>query len=487
MTFKRLVSMLLCFIIAALFLSSCTDGDKKPDSQTTPKVSDTSESQPETTENLYDEDGYLLDELPDDLRFENKEFRLFTWSNQTVWEWDSEAFTGELLKDSIYNRKLAVEDRLGITLVITKQPGEWENRNSFIQTVSNNVLAGSGAYDLIGQYTPAAAIGAMKELYVDLKEVEYIDFDKPWWPGDITTSSSINGKLYFTTGDITPTLIRNMGTVMGNLDLIDAYGLGDVYSLVDSGAWTLEKLRETAVGIVGDPNGQQQPYGLTITSNVLFDNLFYAGGFKFVDANSDGTIKLSDSISGEKMINWFKSCQNLFTEHSDVTILAINSGFTSGGSIFHMGQISDVQNFLKDTTMHFAILPYPKYDTAQENYHTIVGYWVSMYSIPIDAPNASMSGAVLEALCSAAYRQITPAFYREAFQYRYLDTEVNARMFDLLHDTLVYDTGRTFCDQISIFSAFRTAATRGNEWSSHLASNKAVWGKMIEKIYTTLG
>jgi hypothetical protein len=477
--------MLVIFMFA-IVLPACARGEKNQD-QTTTGMAEESGNEPETTAAIYDEKGYLLDSIPSDLKFDNKEYRIFTWSNQTTWEWDAAEFTGDIIKDALYTRVIQVEERLGVKLVISKQAGEWENRNNFIKTVANNVLAGAHAFDLIGQYTPAAAIGAMQNLYLNLKDIQYIDFSKPWWPGDIIESSSINGKLYFTTGDITPTLIRSMGTVMANLDLTSAYNIGDVYALVDSGEWTLDKVQEIAVGVVGDINGGQQKYGVTVTSDVLYDNLFYSGGFKFVDTNKDGTIKLSDDIAGEKMIDWYKKCQSFLCDHNDVALFAINGAFTTGDSIFHFGQISDVQNYLKNITINFAILPYPKYDTAQEDYCTICGYWVTMYSIPIDAPDTDMSGAVLEALASSAYRNITPAFYRDSFQYRYLNTEVNARIFDLLHNTLVYDTGRTFCDQINIFAAFRKAATAGTEWSSTYAGNKAVWSKAVEKVYNTLG
>ena len=271
-----------------------------------------------------------------------------------------------------------------------------------------------------------------------------------------------------------------MGTVLGILDLIEAYDIEDVYSLVDNGTWTLDKLMEIALGLQTDTDGGRQFYGVTITSNVTFDNLFYSADFKYVEVNSDGTISLSDDLGGERMIDWFSKCQSFLNDHSDVALLAINAAFTQGDAVFHFGGIADVQNYLKNLDIHFAILPYPKYDTVQTDYRTICGYWVSMYSIPIDAPDTFMSGAVLEELASSGYRTITPAFYRDSFQYKYLDTEVNARMFDLLHDTLVYDTGRTFCDQINIFSAFRQAATQGTSWSSIYTSNKNMLTKAIE-------
>jgi hypothetical protein len=61
-------------------------------------------------------------------------------------------------------------------------------------------------------------------------------------------------------------------------------------------------------------------------------------------------------------------------------------------------------------------------------------------------------------------------------------------MFDLLHETLVFDPGKLFADQLGCFSAFRKAAA--NEypsWSSVYKGNKQVWEKSLTKMINTLG
>ena len=110
-----------------------------------------------------------------------------------------------------------------------------------------------------------------------------------------------------------------------------------------------------------------------------------------------------------------------------------------------------------------------------------------MFSIPIDAANTAKSGATLEALGYYGMQDLTPAFYEEAFQYRYLSTEANARMFNLLHDTLVYDTGRTFADQIACFSTFRKAAEPSSNWTSLTKTSSKIWDRNLSNIYEKLG
>ena len=492
MKFKKSLAVILALLMLACTFVACAQPQDNGDQTTTtasaqgtPDGGETTPAGGEQTEETTAPKATLT--VPEDLTYNDKTFTIFTWSNQSQWEWDSEEITGELIDDAIYDRRMKTEIARGIKLEIIKEPGEWENRNAFISKLAANVQAGSHAFDLVGQYTPAAAIGAMQGLYLPFGDIEHLDTAQAWWPGDIRESSAINGNLYFITGDITPTLVRNMGCILANTDLTESFGIPDLYEIVDKGEWTLDKLLELSLGQVSSLNDGQQYYGFTITNNVSYDNLFYGAGFKFVTANADGTISMSDDLYGEKLVKWFEKCQAMLRDNADVDLVATNSAFTAERSIFHLGSVADVQNYLKDVTFDFAILPAPKYDTAQEEYATIVGYWVSFYSIPLDAQDPSMSGAVLETLGYYGAECITPAFYEEAFQYRYLGTENNARMFDLLHDTLVYDTGRFFADQLSCFSAFRKAAVATENWTSYVKGMKRVWDKNIATIYDKLG
>ncbi len=482
---RKLISSILVLTTLLLAAVSCGNTDKPGDTEapaaaTTEVIADVTTQDP-----TKDENGYLKDDLPETLNYNNKDFKIFTWENQTIWEWsDSDETTGDIIKDSIYSRQLMVEQRMGVKFVISEQNGDWDHRNSFIDAVYANVSAGgSDSFDLIGQYTPASAIGTVRGLYCNLVNIENLDLSKPWWPADITDSGTINGKVYAAAGDISCTLIRNMVCLMINLDLANDLQLEDVYTLVKNKQWTAEKFMTMGTGtVVGlNPDGSTC-YTTTVPNNVVYDNIFYAGGFNFVDHTADG-IALSEDLTSTRMSDWFDLWCN-FNSKEDVGMIGINAanGFTSGSVLFHFGAISDVQNYLQDITFKFGILPYPMYDENQENYATICGYWVTMYSIPTNAADRSMSGAVLECLGSEGYRTITPAVYEVSFKYRFLNSQDNADMFTLLHDTLSFDIGRTMGDQINCFGAFRQVATAGNSWSSYYKSQEKSWNKNIKNV-----
>jgi hypothetical protein len=484
-TIFKLFAIILCLSMIAAMFSACVKKGNKDESSS---KTDTTTS---TTDNLYDDNGFLLDSLPNDLKYNNKDFTLFTWSNQTVWEWSSDPQSGDLIKDSLYLRMLNVEERMGVKLVIEQRPGEWENRVAFIQALEASVSTQAGEYDLVGQYTAAAGIGTMKKLYTDLKAVDYLDLEKPWWPSDISDNCTVDEKLYFMTGDISPTSIRAMGTIIANLDMAENLGIepSELYNLVYDRQWTMEKMQQIALGKTQGYNADGTPaYGFTFNDNVIFDNMLYAGGFKFVENDSEGNLTLSPSINSERMIDWFNASKNFLHNNSDVIVSSIDKTFVVGNSIFHMCIIANVQNFMTQVDFDFAILPTPMVDENQEDYYTLGGLWVTYYSIPTDAIDFSFSGAVTEALASDGYRRTTPTFYEQAFQLRYLQTEENAKMFDILHRTQVFDTVRFFADEVksgttSLFATFRLAATdSGASWSTIYSAHNEVWKSTINGI-----
>lgn len=485
---SKTIALILAALMIILAAASCAKNGNNAETTPSPAVTDaTPSTEPEaTTDGNLDEDGFLKDDLPEKFQYTDQ-FDILTWNNVQSWEWTTNyETTGDTIKDAIVKRQLSAEERTGVKISITGMAGQWEARNDFINAVVSSLAAsGDQAYDLVGQYSFAAPIGTLRGAYVDLNKVKYLNLSQPWWPADITASSLINGKCFFATGDITCTLIRSMNCILTNLDLANDLKMPNFYELVDNKQWTAEKFLTYATGTVTglNPDGTQS-YTTTMTDNVTYDNLFYAGGFHYVDL-VDGTMAMSEDLDSVRMEDWYDLWSRFLKSNDDVGFLGVagTNGFTSGNVLFHFGSIADVQNYLQDITFKFAILPFPMYDENQENYCTICGAWVSYYSIPTNAPDEDMSGAVLEALASYGFRQITPAVYIASFQYRFLDSIENANVFDLLHNTLVFELGRQLGDQLNIFAAFRQAAQDTySSWSSYYSGQKKAFGRTLTNI-----
>lgn len=473
--------LLLLLLIPALIL--CLFGcEEEPDpqgAQTTPQGG------AESTE----EDPYQADHLPDDLDFDGETFRVYTWTEAKEYDWNTTP-SSEVISHSIYTGRRFVAERLNIVFDVVDQSGNWDARATFVNNLATYLMAGY-EIDMVDQYTAAAALGAMKGIYANLNEVPHVDFSQPWWPGNIQDSCAIGNNVYFCSGDITMTMIHTMGSLFVNLDLWSSYGIqDDLYQVVRDREWTMEKLMEVSLDKV--PDGSDS-YGIFVCWRSAYDNLFYGAGMTFTARDSENQLIVSPDIASQKMDDYYQICRNLLHDNPDVesgniaTDRTIENTFMNNKALIYMStQLSDARNYLKDVLFDFAVVPYPMYDSHQKDYHSLSGYGISMFSIPKDARNMEMSGAVLEALGSAGYRYITPKVYEESFRHRFLQSPDNAEMLDIIHDTMVYDAGRFFADDIAMFNLFRRSH-ENVEWTSHMQMNYEVWEANVRRVSTKLG
>jgi len=96
-----------------------------------------------------------------------------------------------------------------------------------------------------------------------------------------------------------------------------------------------------------------------------------------------------------------------------------------------------------DLDFTYGMLPFPKYDEAQERYLTVPEYDFSVYGVPVTLPmeDYEFVGIVMEAMCAESWKTVTPAYYDEALKGRYSADPTTAEMIDLIMDGRVFDWG----------------------------------------------
>ena len=184
---------------------------------------------------------YISDDLPSDLNYDGKTVTIVTWEETREDDFPAE-LTQNIISYETYYSRMRVEKRLNVDLSIISYNGSWDFRDKYIKQLEAALTSGSLEVDIVGSYTPAAAIGAIRGLFGNLNDNEYLNFDKPWWPGNIVESVSIGNNLYFCSGDITPTCINAIGSVFINLDMYTDLKIeGNLYEIVNNYEWTMEK------------------------------------------------------------------------------------------------------------------------------------------------------------------------------------------------------------------------------------------------------
>ena len=339
-------------------------------------------------------------------------------------------------------------------------------------------------------------------LYLDLNTVENVNTAKPWWPKHISSSATLNGKLFALTGDISPTLIRNVQCMYVNTDLYESYNVAQrdksarsIYDIVRDYDWTLENMKTLSLGYINNEGVEdaEKMYGLAMLNNTAPDGFLYSGGFMMVE-DKDGKIQLSEDIGTLKFSNWFDAVHELFQEkHQDIYYVgAATNGsgvFQSNRAIFYTGNVAESQTFAQKG-VQFSILPMPMMNKDQGAYYTMGSFWVTMWTAPIDVKDKAMSGLLLEALGSEAYRTVTDEIYYNLFQTRYNSggNENSAEMFDIVSDSVVFDASRIFQKDMGCFGAFRTAIQDPEgSWTSVYDANKGIWRGNLTSLIAKIG
>ena len=428
---------------------------------------------------IYDENGYELDDLPEELDFGDVDFRILTWS-----EWGKQDFMleeGITWNEELYERQATIEDQLGVVIRVSQENGSWDYRASFLQTVENDLNANTtSSYDLILSY--GASIGGIttRGYAANLHDFTYLNFNKPWWSDDQIEASSINGKLYFVSGDATSTTVQTICCIFGNENLLTSYGYNDLYDVVYEGESTLERKMETALGNVNFGDGGQNIYAMTIAASMQAPFLT-AAGYKYLGHDEDGLICVAEDLNDLRVHNLFATLQEFVCDHEDVLINEPRTIFEQGSAFFHASQLSDMVPFVNSTDFGFIILPLPKYDTDQENYQTLCGSWNAYYCIPERVRNEDMSGAVLEALGSQGYRMVTPVVFEECLSLQFVSDPEDSAMVQFIYNTLTYDAAHVFASDAvgNLHTAFHGIIDPTASWTTIYNSNIDSWRERI--------
>ena len=237
---------------------------------------------------------------------------------------------GDIVNDAIFKRNLAVSDRLNVNFEFIEEPCAWGDRKNFAQKVSQSVLANDSAYDVVAGYSMAIASLAADGMLVDLNSTKYIDLTKPWWSQNLMAQSSVNGKLYFASGDISTTLTYMMYAMYFNKDIMAANNIEEPYNLVLDGKWTLDKLLELSTGVYQDLNGDGKKkvdddlFGLE-TYAVYVDPYFYSCGLRTTELDADGVPQISTLFGSEQTQALIEKLVNAFFATNDCVISGYDS------------------------------------------------------------------------------------------------------------------------------------------------------------------
>ncbi len=493
---KRIIRTiaLLLTLITPLSSVACANPNSPADDTTLgpsqTESPENTEAPATTVDDRYDDEGYLKSNLPDELDFGGEEVTILWWTDVERPEFFVDNTSGDIISDAIFKRNANVEEKMGITLAWDSTKGQYNNGvgAAYAKYVGNSYEAGDATWDIISAHSRTIALTSQYGYCTDLTELDYLDFEMPWWPKAMTESAKIGDALYYVTGDCSTNALHMLYTIFFNKDIMENRHLTDPTSLVLEGKWTMENMQLLTKDLYQDidNNGYQSAndfYGLT-SLDWHFDAVFYGAGLLIVESDAENLFKISDTYFSEKASNLCAMLGKWFDE-GDTFIDSdkYRVPFENGNAFMVLTRHKDVVDNIVDSDLKFGAVPVPKYDEQQKNHITCVGNPVSFYSIYALSEDTNRAAAVLECWASEAYRTTTPAIFEQTFKLRYSDSSVESQMYDIMRSGIVFDIGRFYAAQLSSpTDLFVKAAMSGQSWTTITKAYTKTLNNSLNKI-----
>lgn len=394
-----------------------------------------------------------------------------------------EAETGDVLDDAVYKRNRMVEDRFDIEINPIKIDASWNARSTYIGTMRNSVMSGSGEYDLIDGYAAVIGDGFADHLFLNLHDVPNLRLDEAWWSSLVESELTVNGKLYAMTGDLAINMWSNLFALYFNKQTVEEFKRESPYDLVKSGKWTLSALlsqiKDTAQDIDGD--GKMTPndkWGLLVYDTLWYDNMHNALGVSMSKKDKSGQV--SYDFQNEKLIEIYEKILALandnpdahFMDQSTTDIIPTTRAIFTSGRAMYFGDTLVACTAMRDSDIEFGILPLPKYDEKQDGYHTASRDGRSMFVIPTDVKDVEFAGRITEALAVASHEYVIPAYYEVTLKTKTARDDASSEMLDIIRSGFTLDFAAEYAIQTGNGGyMIRNALTKGQPYASFLASN----------------
>ena len=477
---SRLLLLLLALCLMLTAFAACATEDDGDDYQ--PQDTGDGDVTIDPNEGLYDENGYLLDQIPDELDYEDEELTVLCWASAAN-EFGCDETNGTAINDALVKRDINVEERLGVNLhyLMDQIPsGSVTAVSHFVDLVRLANESGD-LYDILALYGRTTALLSSSGFLQNILNIDhsYINFENPWWTPNLLNELVVGNSLYMIAGEITPSIYEQPYILFYNADMIESFKLVDPYIRVKNNEWTLELFRSYTKDITVNANGTQG-YGYTASrSNV--PSLMHGCDIRLMEMDENKIPHLSEGLFSEKAIDIVDDLQEWAKE--DAYMIAMSAAearapFVAGASMFLSDRVLECFNFAGSCNFSYSVVPTPKFNAEQDRYYTTLDTQLTFFSIMrgFSQDDLTLRSAVFECMASEGHRLTSPAVVESCLMSRYAQSEQMSEMLRLCVDSVYYDFGRIYssgedkylCDRAGII----IHAGGPETWSSYKNANK---------------
>ena len=408
---KRNAISLSCVLMAALLFASCGDAGTKTPAQTQPQNDGGTGTAPVT-------EAYNGPVLPE----ADYGGDTFSFYNTCTCDWmainrvTAEEETGDTLNDAVFRRNARVEDRYNVKL----EELQMAAGDNALKNAMNFISSGDSTHSIyLLREEPAFNIVLQSGAY-DFEDIPHLNLDREWWLQSSLDFMSIDNRTYYGISTFDTTHYDGTSALFFNKTLAESFDLESPYEMVKNGTWTIDRLREMAMAVAADINGdgkwdEADRYGYT-SHEILVTRYLAAALEAPLSLAKDDNDMLAFTMTDEDYVNRLLKVSEFCKKDSGFyhpKATSANHGgyeyFIAGNVLFYNETLGNAQK-LRQMTLDFGILPPPKYNEAQEGYFSDV---IEAYFMLVPVTNADLdrTGVLMEALAYESLDTVMVAAY----------------------------------------------------------------------------
>ncbi len=495
---RKILCLLLAMLLVVPLAVSC-GGDETPPVSTGDNTGDTTPasdgSDPaDTTVDDTAVTGRAHKVPTDELDFGNETLTItaFEWQGYLYYFFAEEEST-DPMQSAIYNRRRTVEDAIGVQ--ITEKM--YDTYANMYAAMEQTIGTGDDAMQIVLTHciSKLSAYTSGGSLF-PLEELPYVDLTADWWNQEQMDVLKLGSHYLLGANDY---MLPCPYAIFFNKGMIADLGLESPYDLIETNEWTLDKFDELARAASRDVDNNGfddgDTYGISCQagggSTVLS---FWSSSDQFMAyKGEDG--KLDVFANNEKAQD---ICETIAGWTKDHIMVAFPGGddadplhMSTNQVLFWMSNIAGAEE-LRDTDVDYGIVPFPKYDSEQENYYSLD--WGGLMVVPTTISDPEMVGAAVELLAYSSDVEggVIDTYYDLVLDGQLAQDPTAPKMLDILFDTICYDPGMTYWglsgDLRHLFwFPWKQATVLGNgSFASFYASYKDSAQKSIDDYYDAL-
>ncbi len=386
----------------------------------------------------------VKDDLPD-ANYNGYVFRIVTNDGRTGYYYLEES-TGDVVDDAFFHRNATVEDRFNCNISVVRGDDDYIET---VRWIGNVVKSGDDAFDLASVMGIELAKLVPNNYLLNWYDVPNVNMDKPWWSMSNKEALTLNNQCYIAIGDLDYMAVSETYCVFYNTTMGQAYDLPDIFEVVNAGDFTIDYIMGQTKDMYTDLNADgkvdnDDAFGYCSDSMSNMDTYLWAFDNPVFTRDGDGlkfvyqTEKINEIVV--KLCDAFNNYNGIRQGGNGVWNYGYNQ-FTAGKALYANGRIGMTGWGMRDMEDDYAILPYPKWDEAQESYHTMVDGSHTAQAIPTTVTDAAKIGTITEALNAESYKQVIPVYFESALKVKGTRNEESIEILDLLVKSRYFDFG----------------------------------------------